>query len=286
MKKMIRRAALHALVSLVLVASAAGGAAALPLSADDLKTIAAAIDSGDRSREQTAILRLGRSDPRAKETVKLCTRVLKTSHSALSRFYATMVLAGEPKGGAGLIQALKDPSPDVRGMAAEALGLMKHKPAVKHLKKVVAKDRDDEVTAYAASALVALGAADPKVLSNRLRELVVRKEWPTGLRKREELLRVAGYGDFKDLRGGIVLLTNSLAKVATRPTRSGLVVAAEHGTTEVRLAAAASLGGLAKPGDFDVVKALERLRDDRDPGVRAAAMKALVSIGYTGKRPD
>ena len=140
--------------------------------------------------------------------------------------------------------------------------------------------------AYAAAALVELGAAEPKVLSDRLTELVKRKEWPRGLRKREELKRVSGYGEFEDMRGGLVLLTRSLGAVATRPTRGGLVAAAEHGPSEVRMEAARSLGALAKPGDFDVVKALERLREDRNPGVRAAAMKALVSIGYAGKGRD
>ena len=133
---MIRRAMLAAM--LVLVSSTA---AAETLSADDLKGIGADIASGERAREQSALLRLGRSEPRARETVKLCTKVLKSSRSSLSRFYAAMVLAGEAKGGSGLMTALKDPSPDVRGMAAEALGRLKHKPAVKALKKVVARDR-------------------------------------------------------------------------------------------------------------------------------------------------
>ena len=275
----------HLLVATVVVlAVGLGGAAqAAELPPDELAILRSDVKSGDRAREQMAMLKVGRADPRPADTVALCASVLKSSKAPLSRFYAVMVLAREPKGAKVLLRALKDPSPDVRGLAAEALGVLKDKSAVKPLAKLLATDPDDEVVAYAAASLASMSAASADAIAKRLSELLARKSPPKKVRGREELKRVPGYGEFVDVEGGLPLLTKTLATVATRPTREALVAAAKHGSAEVRVAAAEALGTVAKPGDYDAVKALEKLREDRDEGVRAAAMKALVTIGYTGK---
>ncbi|HEV8322186.1 MAG TPA: HEAT repeat domain-containing protein [Myxococcota bacterium] len=271
--------------SMAVVTVTGAAPAGASLGADELAAVRTDVKSGDRAREQMAVLRLGRADPRPADTVALCAAVLKTSKAPLSRFYAAMVLAREPKGVKTLLAALKDPSPDVRGMAAEALGALKDKTAAKPLEKAMLEDPDDEVAAYAAAALVSMGAASPDLVAKRLTDLLTRKGPPPRTRTREELKRVAGYGPFLDIEGGVPLLTRTLATVATRTTRDALVAASKHSDPEVRVAAAEALGSVSKPGDFDAVTALEKLREDRDEGVRAAAMKALVTIGYSGKPP-
>jgi len=290
MKRIVGNKVAAAVRAATAVAAAAlvlggAGAAAAELSGDELTAVRADVKSGDRSREQMALLKIGRADPRPDDTVALCAAVLKGSKAPLSRFYAAMVLAREPKGAKALLAALKDPSPDVRGMAAEALGALKDKTAAKPLAKALADDADDEVVAYAAVALVAIGAANPEDMAKRLSELLARTAPPRKARTREELRRVPGYGAFVDVEGGIPLLTHTLALVATRPTRDAFVAASKHKDADVRVAAAEALAAISKPGDFDAVSALEKLREDRDEGVRAAAMKALATIGYSGKPP-
>ena len=96
----------------------------------------------------------------AEERVAVLTRML-ASHSDKTRLSAVLALAklGEPQVEKPLIQALHDPSPRVRGVAAVALGRLGCDAALPALRALARDDTDPDVRAAASTAAMKLTTA-------------------------------------------------------------------------------------------------------------------------------
>lgn len=116
---------------------------------------------------------------------------LLTSSSAKTRLAAVTSLARLQDKGAlkPLVTALADPSPQVRGMAADGLGSLAHKAAFPALRAAATADADADVRKRAKAAAIAVAAANQ--LPNPYPEAKIARAEPT---KRSSRGR-AGFGN-------------------------------------------------------------------------------------------
>lgn len=147
-----------------------------------------------------------------------------------------------------LIRALKDPTPDVRGAAAESLRLLHDPRAVEPLIELVETDAEDGPVYYAINAL-------GDIRTSRAIEALV-----FALNQR---------------KGDLSTLAFQLGEARARGAVESLIQLLRDGTPYQRRHAAMALGSI---GELAAVEPLEEALHDSDEGVRERARNALNQL--------
>jgi aminopeptidase N len=155
-----------------------------------------------------------------------------------------------------VLKATNDSDARVREAAALALSRANgNADAVARLRSLAQGDRSWWVRT---AAMRALATADSAVALEVAREMLRREEW-------RDMPRVAAL--------------EALGRIKSPESRALIIEQLDEGERQGRVAAVAALTAHASPGDTAVALELERLLNDDDPSVRAAAATSLGRVG-------
>ena len=154
------------------------------------------------------------------------------------------------------LKATRDSDPRVREAAALALArAIGDADAVARLRSLAQGDRSWWVRG---AAMRALAGADSAVALEVARDMLRREEW-------RDLPRVAAL--------------DALGRIKSPESRALIIEQLDEGARQGRVAAINALTAHASPGDTTVALELERLLNDDDPSIRAAAAAGLRRLG-------
>jgi len=225
---------------------------------------------------------------RALEEQGVIARYLKHARSPMkwTRAHALRIL-GElkvPTSVPTLLQALADRDPDVRNVAARALGRMKLQAAEEALVELLGK-HDQAVSARIAAICIEMGPRTAPLLIRSLREGTPKARFWSAriLGEIQDARATRSLGDAThdsdaEVRSASVWALGMIADRSTAPIVMPLL---DDSAWYVRAHAAEALGKIADP---DAIPKLAKAMEDHSWWVRRNALDALVRIGAPAKQ--
>jgi HEAT repeat protein len=210
------------------------------------------------------------------------------------------LLPDDPQAREAALHALKDPKPEVRAAAAQALGDMKDKSATPQLTEIITTDNDAGVIMAAAHSLIGLG--DVKGYNVYYAILTGERKSGTGLMDEQKKMlndpkKMAqfgfeqgigfipfagmGYNAFKMLtkdNTSPVLAAAALTLAKDPDPKSGQALADVSANNKSWIVRAAALNAIALRGETSLLPAAEAQLGDATEQVRYSAAAAVIRL--------